>query len=80
MLQGIFKPNPIGGGGFHSPVVFDLPFPRTTSDQPETFPLLFILWIHNLAKNNFHRIPGKSHDRSFVRSTSTETNVLHRNL
>ena len=37
----------------------------------------FIPWIHNLTKENFHRLPGRSRDHSFVGSTSTETDVLH---
>ena len=53
-------------------VVFGLPFPQTTSDQPETFPLL--------SKKDFYRFLGRSRDRCFVRSSSTEIDILHLNI
>ena len=65
-----FNPNPIRMGP--SPptplVVFGLPFPQTTSDQPETFPLLTYTVDTFFDQKNFDRIPGRSRDRSFVRA------------
>ena len=82
--MGRFKsvPNPIGweGDGFNPPVVFCLPFPQKTSDQPKTFQLFIYTIDTSFDEKNFHRIPGKSHDRSSVRNIFTETDVLQRDF
>ena len=48
--------------------------------QKRSLPIFNLYYRYISDQKNVHRMPGRSRDCSFVRSTSSETDALHRNF